>query len=58
MTYDGTTFTVNETFDSVLTQTTLLPPTSKAQCKNGGWKNYPQFKNQGQCVDSVDSLAS
>ena len=25
-------------------------PTSKAQCKNGGWRNYPGFKNQGQCV--------
>ncbi len=28
-------------------------PTSKAQCKNGGWRNYPQFKNQGQCVAFV-----
>ena len=27
-------------------------PTSKAQCKNGGWKNFgSMFKNQGQCVD-------
>lgn len=27
-------------------------PTSKAQCKHGGWKNFtsPSFKNQGQCV--------
>jgi hypothetical protein len=25
-------------------------PTTKAQCKNGGWQNYQQFKNQGQCV--------
>ena len=27
-------------------------PTSKAQCKNGGWKVFtaPSFKNQGQCV--------
>ena len=28
-------------------------PTSKEQCKNGGWRNYPQFKNEGQCVASV-----
>ena len=28
-------------------------PTSKAQCKNGGWKNFPQFKNQGDCVSFV-----
>jgi 6-phosphogluconolactonase len=25
-------------------------PTSKDQCKNGGWRNFPQFKNQGQCI--------
>ncbi|HLY94125.1 MAG TPA: hypothetical protein VKP14_04690 [Gaiellaceae bacterium] len=27
-------------------------PTSKAQCKHGGWKSFtsPSFKNQGQCV--------
>jgi hypothetical protein len=28
-------------------------PISKAQCKNGGWRNFPQFKNQGQCVAFV-----
>jgi hypothetical protein len=25
-------------------------PTSKEQCKNGGWRNFPGFKNQGGCV--------
>ena len=30
-----------------------LLPTSKAQCKHGGWRNYPQFKKQGQCVAFV-----
>ncbi len=30
-----------------------LLPTSKAQCKHGGWRDYPQFKNQGQCVAFV-----
>jgi hypothetical protein len=31
------------------------PPTSKEQCKNGGWKNFnnPAFKNQGDCVSYV-----
>ena len=29
-------------------------PTSKDQCKNGGWRNYPQFKNQGRCVAFVN----
>ena len=26
------------------------PPTSKAQCKNGGWRDFSVFKNQGECV--------
>jgi 6-phosphogluconolactonase len=28
-------------------------PTTKEQCKNGGWRNFPQFKNQGDCVSFV-----
>jgi hypothetical protein len=32
-----------------------LAPTSKDECKNGGWQNYsnPTFKNQGDCVSYV-----
>jgi hypothetical protein len=31
------------------------PPTSKAQCKHGGWRNFgSSFKNQGQCVRFVN----
>jgi hypothetical protein len=31
-------------------------PTSKNQCKNGGWRRFrnPSFKNQGQCVKFVN----
>jgi hypothetical protein len=30
-------------------------PTTKDQCKNGGWKRYgTRFKNQGQCVAFVE----
>lgn len=31
-------------------------PTTKAQCKKGGWKRFtnPSFKNQGQCVKFVN----
>jgi hypothetical protein len=31
------------------------PPTTKEQCKDGGWKtfNSPSFKNQGDCVSFV-----
>jgi hypothetical protein len=28
-------------------------PTSKDQCKNDGWRNFPGFKNQGDCVSFV-----
>ena len=28
-------------------------PTSKDQCKNGGWRRYGVFKNQGDCVSFV-----
>jgi len=44
-----------ENFTSSLTQPVLIGPTSNDQCKNNGWKNFPQFKNQGQCVSSVQS---
>lgn len=30
-------------------------PTSKSQCKHGGWKSFAQFKNQGDCVSFVAS---
>jgi hypothetical protein len=42
-----------ETFTSSLTEPVLIAPTSKDQCKKNGWKNFPQFKNQGQCEKSV-----
>jgi hypothetical protein len=29
-------------------------PTSKDQCKKGGWRNFPPFKNQGQCIAFVN----
>jgi hypothetical protein len=28
-------------------------PTSKAQCDKNGWKTFPGFKNQGDCVSYV-----
>jgi hypothetical protein len=30
-------------------------PTSSEQCKNGGWRSYGVFKNQGDCVSFVAS---
>ena len=40
-------------FKSSLAAPTLIVPTRKKQCKRGGWRDYPQFKNQGQCVRFV-----
>jgi hypothetical protein len=37
------------------TFTNCAPPTRKDQCKKGGWRNYPQFKNQGDCVSFVET---
>jgi hypothetical protein len=38
----------------------LEPPTSKQQCKKGGWRKFrnPSFKNQGQCVKFVNHQGS
>ena len=38
--------------DFVVTDAHPLPST-KAQCKNGGWRDYGVFKNQGDCVSCV-----
>jgi hypothetical protein len=39
--------------DIVVTDAQPLP-TSKEQCKNGGWRDFGDtFKNQGQCVAFV-----
>jgi hypothetical protein len=44
--------------DSAYPASTLAPfsitgPTSKDQCKNGGWRVFGIFKNQGDCVSYV-----
>ena len=31
-------------------------PTSLADCENGGWRSFPQFDNESDCVDYVNSL--
>jgi uncharacterized membrane protein len=49
--------TINDTtYDFELGAGAAGPPTSKAQCKHGGWRNFtnPKFKNQGQCVSYVN----
>ena len=49
------TATLTESFTSSLAAPVLIEPNSKDQCKNNGWRNFPQFKNQGQCVSFVES---
>jgi hypothetical protein len=46
-------FGLNESFTSTLPAPTPLLPTSKDQCKNGGWRSFGVFKNQGDCVSFV-----
>jgi hypothetical protein len=38
--------------DGLSLSSTVSPPSSKDQCKNGGWQTFdnPTFKNQGECV--------
>ena len=49
----GSLASQTETFTSTLAQPVPLAPTSFAQCMNGGWRDFPQFKNQGGCVSFV-----
>jgi hypothetical protein len=43
----------SQTFgDFVVTDAPALP-TTKDQCKNGGWRSFGVFKNQGDCVSFV-----
>ena len=43
-----------ERFESALAAPEQFLPTSKAQCENGGWKQFVFFKNQGQCIAFVN----
>ena len=44
----------DEFFDTSTAGTpTPLAPTTASECKQGGWKTYGTFKNQGDCVSSV-----
>jgi hypothetical protein len=51
----GTADVSDITVNGVLQVPAAATPTSKDQCKNGGWKTFtnPAFKNQGDCVSFV-----
>jgi hypothetical protein len=48
----GGTVHLNDRGDLIVTDSPALP-TSKDQCKNGGWRSYGVFRNQGDCVSFV-----
>jgi hypothetical protein len=52
---DTVTLTNDSAFSVTIDESATLvtAPTSKAQCMHGGWKNFPQFKNQGDCLSFV-----
>jgi len=52
----GTADITNIVVNGVTEVPLVGPPTSKDQCKHGGWQtfNNPSFKNQGQCVSYVN----
>src|SRR5262245_26454097 len=49
----GSAAALTESFTSSLSAPLLIGPTSKDQCKNNGWKDFPPFKNQGACVSGA-----
>jgi probable HAF family extracellular repeat protein len=49
----GQSATASGATHGVMWQPGPTSPTSKEQCKNGGWRNFPQFRNQGDCVSFV-----
>jgi hypothetical protein len=43
------------TITFIFTETFASAPTTTDQCKRGGWRNFPQFSNQGRCVRFVQT---
>jgi hypothetical protein len=43
----------NASVDNVAIESVRLLPTTKEQCRNGGWRSFGVFKNQGDCVSFV-----
>jgi hypothetical protein len=49
----GSTFAVDFDDWHIIVVDAPALPTSKDQCKNGGWRRFGVFKNQGDCVSFV-----
>jgi hypothetical protein len=46
-------FNIGQTPSGIATVTFVSLPIDKDQCKDGGWKTFGTFKNQGDCVSFV-----
>jgi hypothetical protein len=44
--------------DLYMTTRAQILPTTKDDCKGGGWENFGVFKNQGDCVSYVATNGS
>jgi hypothetical protein len=49
--YTATVVYAGQTITQTLT--VRCEPTTKDECKNGGWRDFGTFKNQGDCVSFV-----
>ena len=56
---DGAMWFTEEVGNKIGRITTPAPPvpTSKRQCKRGGWRDFSGFKNQGRCIAFVKRQA-
>jgi hypothetical protein len=56
--FDPVTFTATITWEGgVLTKSLFVDcsvPASQGDCANGAWTDFPDFKNQGQCIAFVN----
>lgn len=54
---DGGETAIRLTSEFTLVEPVIGPPTTKDECKKGGWMSFnnPEFKNQGDCVSFVAS---
>ena len=55
LTFDGGTSWLQADLDMGFKTFVTPLPASKDQCKDGGWRNFYGFKNQGDCVKFVEA---
>jgi hypothetical protein len=43
-------------FTPPATSPQVVDPTMLEECERGGWRHFPQFRNERECTDYVHSL--